>query len=284
MLIKIFLYIKEYKWQFFTLSLFSFFWNSLSFPLLNDSTSTVIVTEKGELLAARIADDGQWRFPQSDSVPEKFQIAIKYFEDEYFNYHLGVNPISFFRALKQNISTGDVVSGASTLTMQTIRLSRKGQYRTYTEKFIEIILAIRLELTKSKKSIMNLYASNAPFGGNVVGLDAASWRYYKRASHQLSWGETAALAVLPNAPSLIFPGKNHHLLLQKRNRLLQKLMEKGEIDTLTCELAQFEPLPGSPHALPQITPHLLNRLIKKGHKGEICKVSINKELQIKFNS
>ena len=284
MLSKIFLYIKEYKWQFFTLILFCFFWNSLSFPLFNDSTSTVIVTEKGELLTARIADDGQWRFPQSDSVPEKFQIAIKYFEDEYFNYHLGVNPISFFRALKQNILTGDVVSGASTLTMQTIRLSRKGQYRTYTEKFIEIILAIRLELTKSKKSIMNLYASNAPYGGNVVGLDAASWRYYKRASHQLSWGETAALAVLPNAPSLIFPGKNHHLLLKKRNRLLQKLMENGEIDSLTCELAQLEPLPGSPHALPQITPHLLNRLIKKGHKGEICKVSINKELQIKLNT
>jgi len=57
------------------------FWNILSFPLFNNPTSTVITTEKGNLLAARIADDGQWRFPQSDSVPEKFQTAIKYFED-----------------------------------------------------------------------------------------------------------------------------------------------------------------------------------------------------------
>lgn len=239
----------------------------------------MIITEKGELLSARIADDGQWRFPESDSIPEKFEIAIKYFEDEYFNYHLGVNPISFIRALKQNISMREIVSGASTLTMQTIRLSRKGKSRTLSEKFIEIILAIRLEISKSKKSIIKLYASHAPFGGNVVGLDAASWRYYSRAPFQLSWGEITTLAVLPNAPSLIYPGRNHKLLLKKRNRLLDKLLEHKEIDSLTCQLAKIEPLPKRPSNLPQLTPHLLNRLIKEGKKGEICKVSIVKNIQ-----
>ena len=239
----------------------------------------MIITEKGELLSARIADDGQWRFPESDSIPEKFEIAIKYFEDEYFNNHLGVNPISFIRALKQNISMREIVSGASTLTMQTIRLSRKGKSRTLSEKFIEIILAIRLEISKSKKSIIKLYASHAPFGGNVVGLDAASWRYYSRAPFQLSWGEITTLAVLPNAPSLIYPGRNHKLLLKKRNRLLDKLLEHKEIDSLTCQLAKIEPLPKRPSNLPQLTPHLLNRLIKEGKKGEICKVSIVKNIQ-----
>ena len=259
--------------------IFIIFWNSLEFPLFRDPTSTVVITEKGELLSARIADDGQWRFPESDSVPKKFQIAIKYFEDEYFDYHLGVNPISFVRAIKQNISEGRIVSGASTLTMQTIRLSRKGQSRTFFEKFIEMILSIRLEMSKSKESIMKLYTSHAPFGGNVVGLDAASWRYYKRSPFQLSWGEITTLAVLPNAPSLIYPGKNHKLLLEKRNKLLDKLLEHKEIDSLTCELAKMEPLPNSPHNLPQITPHLLNRLIKEGKKGQICKVSIDKNIQ-----
>ena len=258
-------------------------WNSLDFPLFKDPTSTVVITGKGELLAARIADDGQWRFPESDSIPAKFKVAITHFEDEYFYYHLGVNPISFLRAIKQNIIAGEIVSGASTLTMQTIRLSRKGQYRTYFEKFIELILATRLELSKSKASILKLYASNAPFGGNVVGLDAAAWRYYKRSAHQLSWGETATLAVLPNAPSLIYPGKNQELLLKKRNRLLQKLMENGEIDSITCELAQLEPLPSRPHPLPSITPHLLNRLIKDGYKGKINKVSIDKVFQENIN-
>lgn len=255
------------------------FWNSLDFPLFRDPTSTIVVTEKGDLLSARIADDGQWRFPESDSVPKKFQIAIKYFEDEYFDYHLGVNPISFVRAIKQNINEGRIVSGASTLTMQTIRLSRKGQSRTFFEKFIEMILSARLEMSKSKESIMKLYTSHAPFGGNVVGLDAASWRYYKKAPFKLSWGEITTLAVLPNSPSLIYPGKNHELLLEKRNRLLDKLLEHYEIDSLTCELAKIEPLPNKPRNLPQITPHLLNRLIKEGKKGQICKVSIDKDIQ-----
>ena len=113
-----------------------------------------------------------------------------------------------FRAFNQNLFSDKIVSGGSTITMQLIRLSRKGRSRSYKEKIIEIILALRLELTHSKEEILNLYASHAPFGGNVVGLEAASWRYYGRSSHLLSWGEMATLAVLPNAPSLIYPGKN----------------------------------------------------------------------------
>ena len=272
-----------YKWKYFSLIVFIIFWNSIDFPLFKDPTSTIVTTKKGELLAARIADDEQWRFPQSDSIPKKFAVAITHFEDEYFYYHIGVNPVSFFRAIWQNLKAGKIVSGASTITMQTIRLSRKGQNRNYIEKFIEIFLAMRLELSKSKTSILNLYASNAPFGGNVVGLDAAAWRYYKRSPYQLSWGEIATLAVLPNAPSLIYPGKNQQLLLKKRNRLLDKLMENGEIDSITLELAKLEPLPSRPHPLPNITPHLLNRLINDGYEGQINKVNIDKDLQVNIN-
>ena len=122
-------HIYRYKKYYLVLVVFIIFWKTLDFPLFKDPTSTVVFTEQGELLSARIADDGQWRFPECDSVPDKFKIAISYFEDEYFNYHLGVNPVSFFRAIKQNIVAGKIVSGASTLTMQTIRLSRKGQSR-----------------------------------------------------------------------------------------------------------------------------------------------------------
>lgn len=273
----------RYKWFLLPIIPIIIFYQSLSFPLFKDPTSTVLITQKGELLSARIADDGQWRFPQSDSIPKKFRVSIKYFEDEYFDYHFGVNPISLIRAIKQNISEKKIVSGASTLTMQTIRLSRKGKSRTIFEKIQEIFLAMRLEFSKSKKEILRLYASNAPFGGNVVGLDAAAWRYYKRSADKLSWGEITTLAVLPNSPSLIYPGKNQELLLAKRNRLLEKLHENGEIDEKTCSLSQLEPLPQTPHPLPQITPHLTNRLIKKGYKGQICKVTIKKDIQKKIN-
>ena len=162
----------------------------------------------GNLLTARIADDGQWRFPESKSLPPKFIASIVQFEDRSFFSHPGFNPVAFSRAIIQNVKAKKIVSGGSTLSMQVIRLARNKKRRTVPEKLVEIIMAIRLELSYSKPEILTLYASNAPFGGNVVGLDAASWRYFGREADKLSWAESATLAILPNAPSLIYPGKN----------------------------------------------------------------------------
>src|SRR5690606_6280932 len=152
----------------------------------------------------------------------------------YFAYHPGFNPFSLLRAAWQNMKAGKVVSGGSTLTMQVIRLARKKD-RTFWEKIKEIGLAIRLESSFSKEEILSLYASHAPFGGNVVGIDAAAWRYFGRSQYQLSWAENALLAVLPNSPSLIYPGKNHEILLEKRNFLLHKLLNNSEIDSITYQ-------------------------------------------------
>ncbi|MBO6607679.1 penicillin-binding protein 1C [Psychroserpens sp.] len=250
--------------------------------LFSDPTATVITSKSNQLLGAQIASDGQWRFPHNDSIPEKFKTCIIQFEDEYFYSHPGFNPISIVKALKENISSGEVKRGGSTLTQQVIRLSRKGRSRTYVEKFKEIILASRLEFRESKATILAYYSSNAPFGGNVVGLDAAAWRYFNRDAHQLSWAESATLAVLPNAPSLIYPGKNQERLLEKRNRLLKKLLDNEIIDELTYSLSIVEPLPQKPYPLPQIAPHLLQK-INKTHKGEFVKTTINKDLQERVN-
>ena len=244
-------------------------------PLFNDPLSTVMVDKNNVLLSAKIADDGQWRFPTNDSVPEKFKIAICYFEDEYFYRHPGVNPVSLFRAAKQNIKAGKIVSGGSTITMQLIRLSRKRKKRTVYQKLIECILSVRAEIRYPKDNILALYASNAPFGGNVVGLEAAAWRYFKQKPDNLSWAEATTLAVLPNAPGLIYPGKNRNELKRKRDFLLEKLKDKGIIDQFDYELAIEEPLPELPFALPQETLHLLNRAIKDGHKGEYIQTTID---------
>lgn len=122
-----------------------------------------------------------------------------------------------------------------------------------------MILALRLEIRYSKEEIIGLYAANAPFGSNVVGLEAASWRYYGRNAKTLSWGEMATLAVLPNSPSLVHPGKNSTRLIKKRNDLLDKLAKLKYIDQATANLAKLEPVPGKPMPLPQNAPHLLNR-------------------------
>ena len=219
------------------------------------SYSTVVTDRNGELLGARTASDGQWRFPPSDTVPEKFKTAIREFEDRWFAWHPGVNPVAIARAAIGNIKAGHVTSGGSTITMQVIRMSR-GRERNIGQKIIEAILATRLELRCGKSEILSLYASHAPFGGNVVGLEAASWRYFGRPPGELSWGEAATLAVLPNAPAEIHPGKNRSRLLEKRNRLLASLYKHGRLDSLDLVLACEEPLPSEPVALPQEAHHL----------------------------
>ena len=250
--------------------------------LFQEPYSTVIESKEGELLGAKIARDGQWRFPEQDSVPDKFKKCIVYFEDEYFYKHPGFNPVAMMNAIKQNRKAGKVVRGGSTLTQQVIRLSRKGKSRTYFEKIIELIFATRLELGYSKDEILDLYAAHAPFGGNVIGLEMASWRYFGLKSSQLSWAESATLAVLPNAPSLIYPGKNQIKLLEKRNRLLLKLNQEGIIDKQTYELSVDEPLPGKPYDLPQIAPHLLQR-VAKNQEGTKVKTTVDFALQNRIN-
>lgn len=241
------------------------------------SYSTVIEDRNGELIGARIASDGQWRFPPTDNVPDKFKAAIIEFEDRWFLYHPGVNPVSIVRAAIGNMKAGKVTSGGSTITMQVIRLSR-GKERTLWQKIIESVLATRLELRHSKKKILALYASHAPFGGNVVGLEAASWRYFGRPPEELSWGEAATLAVLPNAPSDIHPGRNRERLLEKRNRLLIDLHKRGKMDDLDLELALDEPLPFEPVALPRDARHL-SEYYSKIAKGQRTRTTIDLNLQ-----
>lgn len=244
--------------------------------------STVLYSNNGSLLGAKIASDEQWRFPELDSVPHKFKQSIIYFEDQYFYKHPGVNPLSLLRALKQNVKAGKIVSGGSTITMQLIRIIYDNPNRTIWQKSKETVKALKLELKYSKEEILKKYASNAPFGGNIVGLEAAAWRYYGRNPDQLSWAESATLAILPNAPSLIRPGKNMPDLLRKRNFILHKLLINNIIDSTEYELALMENLPQRPHNIPRIAPHLLDRLALSNREEKIHSC-IDYQLQKKVN-
>ncbi len=239
--------------------------------------STVVTDRNEELLGARIASDGQWRFPPRNTTPEKIKECLITFEDKHFYHHWGVNPFAIGRAFYQNMKNKRIVSGGSTLTMQTIRLARN-ESRTFREKLIEMIWATRLEFRASKEEILSMYISHAPFGGNVVGLDAAAWRYFGHSADDLSWAESAILAVLPNAPAMIHLSKGRKTLLDKRNRLLKQLLEKKTIDSSTYELAISEPLPDEPHPLPQIAPYLVSRFYQE-RNGEYSRSTINRGIQ-----
>lgn len=278
--------IKLWRKRLLLLSLFGFFvWyiNCLPDQLFNDPTSTVLLDRDGNLLGAKIADDGQWRFESKESIPEKFEACILEFEDRQFYRHYGISIKGIGRALSQNIKNKKVVSGGSTITMQLARITRKNPSRTVFEKILEMILATRMEIRYTKKEILQYYTAHAPFGNNVVGLHAASWRFFGREPDKLSWAESATLAVLPNAPGLIYPGKNHQRLLDKRNRLLKRLFDEGKIDQTTFQLSLKEPLPDKPLPLPQYAPHLLARIIKDGNKGQTITSSLQLSLQKKVN-
>ena len=257
-------------------------------PKFDDPCSTVLTASDGSLLGAHIADDGQWRFPASNNYSEKYLACVLEYEDQQFFRHHGFNPVAFLQALIENVKAGHVVRGGSTISMQVVRLARHNKPRTYGEKLLEVILAIRLELHYSKKSILDLYAAHAPFGGNVVGIDAAAWRYFHTTPDRLTWSEAATLAVLPNAPSIIHPGKARERLLDKRDALLLRMttskvyiprrFRTSRLSVDDYELALMERLPDKPYEMPMLAYHYLVDQAKK-HKGEQIQSSIDCNLQ-----
>lgn len=256
---------------------------SLPSPLFDDSFCTVITDRKGDLLGAKISDDGQFRFPERKNVPYKLKQCIIQFEDKRFYKHSGTDPIAVGRAILQNIRSGEVVSGASTLSMQVIRLARKNRDRTVWEKFTEMFRASRLEQSYTKDEILSLYFSHAPFGGNVVGVDAAAWRWFGIPPEKLTWAQSATLAVLPNAPSLIHPGRNRDKLLKKRNRLLKILYSEEIIDSAEYRLSLTEPVPDAPKAFPFDAYHLLNRAATEKEEDAVIQTTIDGDIQRMVN-
>ncbi len=253
----------------------------ISRNLFKNPLSFVIFDKNDNLLCAKIANDGQWRFPKIKNVPKKFKIAITTFEDKRFYFHNGVDIYALTRALYLNIKYKKIISGGSTLTMQVARLSQKNKSRTVVQKIYEIFIAWAIEIYNSKEEILSLYSSNAPFGGNVVGLQAASWRYFGKLPNELSWAESCMLAVLPNSPSLVHIGKNRKVLKHKRDLLLNKLFIFGYIDKETLNLSKVEPIPDKPNDFPQESPHLLARLMNETNNNNynIIHTTISEKLQ-----
>ncbi|PID50357.1 MAG: penicillin-binding protein 1C [Proteobacteria bacterium] len=247
--------------------------------LFNAPLSNIVLDRHGHLLSAHIAEDEQWRFPELENIPPKFAAALIQFEDKRFYHHMGVDPLALARAFILNIKRGRIVSGGSTLSMQVVRLSRNNPDRTLTEKALEALRALRLESRYDKDGILKLYASHAPFGGNVVGLEAAAWRYFGRDPQHLSWAESAMLAVLPNNPALVHPGRNRQRLREKRDALLQRLHERGLLSALDYQLAVAEPLPEAPRDLPRLAPHLLDTLSMRAENGQRFQTTLDAVLQ-----
>ena len=244
--------------------------------------SRALFDRNGRLLIAEVSPhDEQWRFAPVEQLPNKYVTALLTFEDKRFYMHRGVDLLSIGRALWSNITAGKVVSGASTLTMQVVRLARRNSHRSLFEKIWEALLALRLERSLSKKDILDVYASHAPFGGNVVGLRAAAWRYFQRPAQELTWAEATTLAVLPNSPSLIHLGRSRDALRAKRDRLLKRLHALGHLSDTDARSALDEPLLERPSSLPTQALHFMHSYVPKGQSYHS---SLDRELQQRVRS
>ena len=252
-------------------------------PLFPEDYSTLVKAENGEILHAFLNAGEQWHFPPEEiAINDKLKQAVLTFEDEGYYRHMGVDVPAVVRAMYQNLSSGKTVSGASTIPMQVARMSRQ-KPRTYINKLLEAFLAVKLSLYYSKEALLSLYLDHAPYGGNVVGYQTAARMFFGKEAQELTWSEAATLAVLPNAPGLIYPSKTSMALKEKRDRLLAKLLEKGHLDAQAAELAQLEPVPEGFIRLASQTPHLAQFLKKQYPAERVLQTTLDGSLQRQAN-
>ncbi|HLV10708.1 MAG TPA: penicillin-binding protein 1C [Halanaerobiales bacterium] len=252
-------------------------------PLFKVDYSTVVLDREGEFLRVFLNEDEQWCLPPTEQeIPHKLKEAVICFEDKRFYSHPGIDPFALARALWQNLFRFERISGASTITMQVARLARPKE-RNLRNKVLEMVQALKIELKYDKEDIFKLYLDHAPYGGNIIGYQAAAYRYFGKSPEEISWAEAATLAVLPNNPALINPVEDSETLKRKRDFLLEKLLERGGIDRETYRMARAEPVPDKQIVFETVAPHLAER-VKRNAGDKIIQTTIDKGIQSDVNT
>ena len=219
---------RRYKILIAIITGFALLYLAIPMPHFPEDYSAVVLDKDGRILRAFLNNRQQWHFPPEKDVrvSQKLKASVLYFEDRYFEYHFGVNPVSVVRALYQNLKQGKTVRGASTLTMQVARLMHP-RPRTYFNKTLEMLQAVKIEMRYSKEEILQLYLDHAPYGGNVVGYRAAALRFFRKSPDQLTWAEAALLAVLPNAPGKNFASDKSYALKKEARCVAHRAAQGG---------------------------------------------------------
>jgi penicillin-binding protein 1C len=243
--------------------------------------SRILYGADGKMMSATTSENQQWYFPLDEKIPDHLKTCIIIYEDEYLSYHPGINPVSIFKALADHFKTGKKLRGASTLPMQVMRMKRGNKKRTYFNKMIEIIYALKYSMVTKDETIISEWSSIAPFGGNTIGIKAAALRYFGRSLDKLSWAEYALLAVMPNGPSHANLSKNRNILKAKRDFLLKKLQKKGFFSGEELVLYLGEEIPIETKTIPQFGYHLLSYLKERYPHHYIFRTTMDTDLQFK---
>jgi penicillin-binding protein 1C len=248
-------------------------------PAAGDLDATLVLARDGTPLRAFAAADGVWRYPIApESVSPRYLEALLGYEDRRFYQHPGVDPIAIARAAAQALAHARVVSGGSTLTMQVARLIEP-MPRSFGGKLKQIVRALQIELRLEKREILALYLARAPFGGNLEGVEAASWAYLGKSSRQLSHAEAALLAVLPQAPSRLRPDRNPAAARTARDKVLARLAARGTWPASIVAEAALEPVSARRLAPPLAAALLAERLRAQAPGEGVIRTTIDAGLQ-----
>ena len=268
------------------LGVFLFFYTSLK-PLYFEPESLVSFDKNGELLSLFVNQNENFKISidaQKEHIPKMLQDFVLLYEDKRFLSHFGVDMLSIARAAKSNLmnfASQSKPQGASTISMQAIKLGMHNPNRDIATKIQESLQAVRLEWNLPKEHIFRLYVDNAPYGNNIIGIKTASLLYFDKPLARLSPAQIAFLAVLPNAPNLL--QQNPQKLRAKRDNLLLRAKNASLIDELTYKLSILEPLP-SLHRQNSIAPHYTMFLAKTFPDRKVFYTHIDKSIQIRFES
>ncbi len=256
-------------------------------PLLDSNLtySALVVDRDGRLLRPFTTKDGFWRLPVApEDVDPRYLAMLLAYEDKRFYEHHGVDPQALARAAVQAMWNGRIVSGGSTLTMQVARLLEPRPRRRFTDKLAEMIRAIQIEQRLSKRQILGLYLSLAPYGGNVEGIRAASLTYFGQEPKRLSTAEAALIVALPQAPESRRPDRAPAAARSARDRVLTRLAKANIINDDQAAAARVEATPTARLAFPMLAAHLAERLAKSATDGAIIHTMISRELQATLES
>jgi penicillin-binding protein 1C len=228
--------------------------------------STIVEDRDGNIVHVYLTPDDKIRLPtELSEVSDLLRKTIINKEDQYFYYHVGVNPIAIIRAMFGNVTSGQITSGASTITMQTARMLEP-KPRTYFNKVIEMFRAIQLELKYSKDEILRIYCNLLPYGGNIEGIKSAAYIYLDKNPNYLSLAEITALSIIPNNPSHLTPGKHNPKIIRKRNEWLAHFKSEKIFPEKELTNALKEPFDPNRKSLPKEIPHLSRRLKDNGQR------------------
>ncbi|MBQ7214556.1 MAG: penicillin-binding protein 1C [Synergistaceae bacterium] len=216
------------------------------------SGSPALYDSEGRLFHVRLSPDSEWQIPiPLEDMGHWLPLVAVNAEDGRFYSHFGIDLLAMSRALWQDLTQGRVVSGASTITTQVIRMAvseREGRKRTPSTKVREFIMALKLEHELTKAQILETYLNLAPFGGNIRGVQAASLMYFGKKASQISPGEACLMIGMLKGPSIYRPDTRPSASRRRRNEIIALMERKGVFTHEEAERAYLEDLPAQKSA------------------------------------